>query len=129
MAKDIIMATQEELKRLYIIRKVLDKRLKQVNAAKILNLSNRQIIRITKKIIAEGDKGIIHKSRGEPSNRKLPEEIKNKAIKLYQQKYYDFGPTLANEKLLEINKINIANQTLRSWLIEKGLWKKARKRK
>lgn len=129
MAKDIIAMTQEELKRLHIIRKILDKKLKQVDAADILGLSNRQTIRIVKKVKTEGDKGIIHKSRGRPSNRKLPEEIKDKAIKLYQQKYYDFTPTLASEKLFEINKIKLSDETLRKWLIEKGLWKRTRKHK
>lgn len=120
--KDIITMSQKELKRLHIIRKILDKRLKQVNAVEILGLKDRQIRRIVKRVREEGDKGIVHKLRGLPSNRAIPEDIKDKVINLYKDKYYDFGPTLANEKLFEIDKIKIADQTLRDWLIEKGAW-------
>ncbi len=66
--KDIIMATQEELRHLHIIRKAIDKHITQEEAADILELSQRQISRIAKRIRTEGDKGIIHRSRGEPSN-------------------------------------------------------------
>jgi hypothetical protein len=49
-------------------------------------------------------------------------------IKLYTRKYPDFGPTLASEKLLERDGIRISDETLRKWLLEKGLWRKRRKR-
>jgi hypothetical protein len=123
----IIAMNQKELKRLHIIHRVLDKRLRQVEAAEILGLSTRQIGRLTQRIQQEGDKGIIHKSRGRPSNRALPQRLKDKVIKLYRERYPDFGPTLANEKLFEINKINIGNQTLRNWLIADGAWQIMRK--
>ena len=120
--KDIITMSQEELKRLHIVKKILDKRLKQVEAVEILRLCGRQICRIVKKIRLEGDKGIIHKSRGKASNRAFSEEFKDKVIKIYKDKYWDFGPILANEKLFEIDKIKLGDQTLRNWLIEKGEW-------
>lgn len=126
--KDIIMMSQEELKRLHVIHKVLDKKLKQTEAANVLGLSNRQIRRITKRLHKEGDSGIAHKSRGRPSNRALSKELKDKVIKLYREKYSDFGPTLANEKLFEIDKIKIGDQTLRNWLIEDGALKVTRKK-
>ncbi|MCD6134402.1 MAG: helix-turn-helix domain-containing protein [Candidatus Omnitrophica bacterium] len=62
--KDIITMTQKELKRLHIIKQVLEKKLKQIEAAKILDLSSRQIRRIVKRIREEGEKGIIHRLRG-----------------------------------------------------------------
>jgi len=119
---DIITMSQKELKRLHIINKILDKRLKQVEAVKILGLCDRQIRRIVKKIRIKGDKAIIHRSRGKISNRTFPEDLKEKVINIYKDKYYDFGPTLANEKLFEIDKIKLGTQTLRNWLIEKGEW-------
>lgn len=120
--KDIIMMSQRELKRLHIIHRVLDKKLKQVDAADILGLGDRQIRRIVKRVRKEDDIGIIHKLCGKPSNRATPKRIKDKVIKLYKQKYPDFGPKFANEKLFEIDKIKIGNQTLRNWLIEDGAW-------
>lgn len=125
--KDIIMLSQRELKRLHLIRKALEGTLKQVEAADILLLSDRQIRRIIKRVRLEGDGGITHKSRGRPSNRRLPKKIKEKAIKLYRERYKGFGPTLASEKLFEIDRIKINDETLRNWLIESGDWKKVRK--
>ncbi len=125
--KDIIMVSQRELKRLHVIQKVLDEELSQVEAAEILLLSNRQIRRIIRKIRQEGDKGIRHGSRGKASNRRLPKKAKDKVIRLYREKYKGFGPTLATEKLLELDDIKISDETLRNWLIESGDWEKVRK--
>jgi hypothetical protein len=117
----------KELKRVSIIHKVVDKELIQVKAAEVLGLSTRQVRRIVKKVLAEGDRGLIHKSRGRSSNRRLPESLKRRVIGLYQEKYFDFGPTLANEKLFELDGIKLGAQTLRNWLIEAGLWQKSKK--
>lgn len=127
--KDIIMLSQEELKRLHVVKKVLEKKVKQREAAEILGVSTRQIRRLTKRIKREGDAGIVHKSRGKPSNRKIPEETKKMIKELYRKEYGDFGPTLAAEKLLERHKLRISDETLRLWLIESGDWKVKRKKK
>ena len=127
--EDIIMARPKELRYLHVIRKVLDKVLKQREASEILSLSLRQIRRIVKRVRAEGDKGVVHKSRGRDSNRRITEEVRNKAIQLYRSEYWDFGPTLASEKLRERQQVHVHDETLRRWLLESGDWKKRRKRR
>ena len=125
----IIMARQGELKRLGVIRKVLEGIIKQVEAAEILSLSERQIRRVVKRIRVEGDKGIIHKSRGRLSNRRIPGKIRDRVIHLYRKYYVGFGPTLASEKLQERDGVEISDETLRGWLIKEGEWKRVRRRK
>jgi len=125
--EDIIMASQEELRRLHVIQKVLEGGLKQVEAAEILSLSSRHIRRVVKRVRGEGQRGIVHRLRGRPSNRKIPDQLKDKVIKLYRTTYKDFGPTLASEKLLERDGVSISDETLRSWLVETGDWKRVRK--
>jgi hypothetical protein len=125
--KDIIMMSERELSRSHIILKVLDNELKQVEAAEFLNLSDRQIRRIIKRVRKEGKTGVIHKSRGRVSSRAIPKRIKDRVIKLYREKYWDYGPTFATEKLFEIEKVKISDETLRKWLLETGDWKKVRK--
>lgn len=127
--KDIISMTQGELKRLHIVRKALDKSITQAEAANIIGRCLRQVRRIVKRVKREGDSGVIHKSRGKPSNRALPGRIKHRALKLYKEKYDDFGPTLASEKLFEIDKIKIDDETLRLWLIEENIPYKQRKKR
>ena len=127
--EDIIMARPGELKRLHVIEKVREGMIKQAEAAEILSLSSRQIRRIVKRIRVEGEKGIVHKSRGRPSNRRIAGKLRDKVIELYRKQYADFGPTLASEKLLERDGIGVNDETLRLWLIETGDWKKTRKRR
>ena len=127
--RDIIMARQKELKVLHVIHKVIEGEVTQGLAAEMISLSERQIRRIVKRIREEGDGGIQHRSRGRQSNRLKPKKLKERIIKLYQQKYKGFGPTLAAEKLSEIDAIQISDETLRLWLIDAGQWQKKRKRK
>jgi hypothetical protein len=130
MAREgIIMARPEELRHLYVIRRVLEKEITRREASDILSLSSRQIRRIVKRVRLEGDKGVIHKSRGKPSNRRIPDEVRDKVIDLYRSQYWDFGPTLASEKLGERDQVQVNDETLRLWLIESGDWKKRRKRR
>src|SRR4030042_1626903 len=123
----IIMASQEELRRLHVIQKVLEGGVKQVEAAEILSLSSRHIRRVVKRVQQEGHRGIVHRSRGRPSNRKISDQLKDKVIKPDRVSYKDFGPTLASEKLLERDGVSISDETLRGWLIEAGDWKRVRK--
>ncbi len=127
--KDIIMTTQEELKALHVVRKAIDKVITQKEAADAIYLSERQVRRKVRRVRQEGDEGIIHKSRGRPSNRAKPDNIKNKVLTRFKSKYPDFGPTLASEKLFERDKISINDETLRLWLIEEGIPYKKRKKR
>jgi hypothetical protein len=127
--KDIIMIRQRELRRLHIIHKVLEGEITQRKAAELTLLSERQIRRIVKRIREEGDGSIRHRNRGRESNRKTPKGLKERMLKLYQQKYRGFGPTLTAEKLTELDNIQISKETVRTWLIESGDWQKKLKRK
>jgi len=124
---DIIMVRQKELKRLHVIRKVIEGTLTQKDAADLVSLTERQVRRIVARIREEGDGGIRHKGRGKPSHRKLP--FKERIVQLYRSSYPDFGPTLFTEKLAEHEAITVSRETVRIWLMEDGLWQKRRKRK
>ena len=116
--KDIIVMSAKEVKRLHVIGKLVEKKIKQIAAAKLLDLTVRQTRRIVKRVIKEGEKGIIHRARGKVSNRNIPQKTKDKVLRLYGERYFDFGPTLASEKLQERDGIRISDETLRLWLIE-----------
>src|SRR5208283_4281202 len=126
--KDILKMSRKEARRLYVIRKVLEGDIKQVDAAGMLSMSTRQIRRLVERLHDEGDEGIVHKLRGKASNRKTAFKVKDKIIRLYRKKYEGFGPTLAAEKFHELDGIAVSDETLRLWLIESGDWKKARTR-
>ena len=127
--RDIIAMSQKELKRLNVIHKVIDEVIAQVKASEILGLSTRQVRRIEGRVLEEGDKGIVHRSRGNPSSRSFQEAVKDKTIKLCKTKYEGFGPTLASEKLFEINKIKLSRETLRGWFKDEGMLYGTRKKR
>ncbi|MFA5777266.1 MAG: ISNCY family transposase [Parcubacteria group bacterium] len=129
MEQDIITMTAKEAERLTIINNLIAKKINGTDAAKQLNLSIRQTKRLKARVDGEGSKGIIHKLRGQKGNNKVKEKIINKAKKIIEKKYPDFGPTLATEKLLEIHKIDIGVTTIRKLMIKEDLFKpKKRKR-
>ena len=125
--KDIIMATQEELKRLNVIHKVLDKSITQAEAAGILNLTDRHIRRVAARITIEGDKGIAHRLRGQPAHNCTLDKVKIKALNLCRNIYEGFSPTLASEKLFERDKIKVSRELLRTWFIREHIAYASRK--
>jgi len=127
--EDIIMATQRELKALHVIRKAIDRIITQREAAEAVGLSERQVRRKVRRIRREGDGGMIHKLRGRSSNRAIQGKTKNKVLSIFKTKYADFGPTLASEKLFEIDKIEVNDETLRLWLIEANIPYRKRKKR
>jgi len=117
MREDIIAMSKRELKQLSVIHKVMDKRLTQIKAAELLDLSDRQIRRIIRRIEVDGDRAIVHGNRGKRSPFKLPEQNENKIMGIVEKRYCDFGPTFAAEKLLECEKIKISKEKLRQLMI------------
>lgn len=118
----------KEAERLSIMRQVDKKVLTLEGASKELGVCIRQTKRIRKRYLEHGEKGLISEKRGKESNRKTKKEIKDKILMLVKTKYVDFGPTLASEKLAEIEGITISIETLRNWFIGEGIWKSKRKK-
>ncbi len=126
--KDIIEMSMKELKRLKVIQEAIEGQITQKAASAMIGLSERQARRLIRAVRQEGERGVVHRSRGRPSNRRIPGKIKNKALQQYRKKYRDFGPTLATEKLMELDGIKVSAETLRQWLLEASLWTRQRKK-
>jgi hypothetical protein len=58
----------------------------------------------------------------------LPDELRSRAVEIVRDRYVDFGPTLACEKLLELHALRVSKETLRAWLIGAGIWIPRRER-
>ncbi len=124
-----ITMSQKEIKKYDIIKKVINQELNGSEAANLLNLSTRQIRRLKPRVKNQGAKGLIHGNRGKPGNRKLPDKERRIIVKLLHKHYYDFGPLLATEKLLERHKIKRDKDTIRSIMIAEELWRPKAKKK
>jgi hypothetical protein len=114
--------SRQEISRLEIIQRLLDRRLSQAQAANILHITTRQIQRLVRGYRQQGVSGIVSKKRGKPSNHMIPQTIKDYAVTLIKANYADFGPTLAAEKLLEVHDLKLAVETVRSLMIKSDIW-------
>lgn len=121
--KDTLAMSMKEIDKLKILHQVIKKQLKQRQAGRQLDLSTRQIRRLCNRIRREGNTGVIHRLRGQPSNHQLDAGVLEEAIDYVKTRYKDFGPTYANEKINGIHKIYLSTGTLRRGMIEAGLWK------
>ena len=99
-----------------------------VKASELLSLSYRQTKRSYSRYRSEGDGGVVHRLHGRTSPRRIDGEKQARVLKLFEQKYSDFGPTLAAEYLAGEDGEEVAVETLRVWLKGAGLWKARRKR-
>ena len=105
----------KEVDRFEVIRRVLERRLKRGKAAQVLGITARQVRRLCDAYERDGAGGLVSKRRGQPSNRRLSEDLQRRAVALVRDLYADFGPTLAREKLNELHGIRVAKETLRKW--------------
>lgn len=121
VGEDRVVMSATELRRVHILRQVREKRITQRAAGTLLGLTDRQIRRLLRRVEQEGDQGLVHRGRGKPSNRRIPETEKTKVLTLYDTQYGDFGPTLAAEKLAERHRLTVSAETLRGWLQERGV--------
>jgi len=121
--------TATEFEKATILKKAIAATITNEEAAKQLRLSVRQVQRAKAKIRKDGEHGIVHQLKGKPSNARLPVERKAKALEAITEKYRDFKPSFATEKLAEKHGIAISRETTRLWMIEKGLWKTRKQKK
>ena len=103
--EDLLRMKPREIKRLHLIRQALEEKISQKQAAEVAGLSPRQMRRLMKRVETEGDRGIVHRRRGQPWNRRIADTIKQKVLSLFEKHYPDYGPTLASEKLQERHRI------------------------
>ena len=123
MRKDLITLSQEEHDRLLIIRKVMKREVRQVEAADLLNISDRQVRNLIGKVREKGSKGLAHGNRGRESPKKMAEAEEERIAGIIKDKYWDFGPTFAAEKLWEIQGLKVSDEKLRQIMIDAGIWR------
>jgi len=121
--------TQQDRDRLVALKKARKSLITQRQAAEELGQSERHIRRLLKQLKARGDKAVVHALRGRPSNRKLDEKTRQKALEILGRDVYrGFGPTLAAEYLASKHDIQAGRETVRIWMIEGKRWRANRQR-
>jgi transposase len=122
LAEGVLQLSAQELDRVVVMEALGVRRIKQAEAARQLGVSVRQVKRLLRSYRRAGPQGLMSQRRGRPSNHRLPPALKAEVLGLVRARYTDFGPTLAQEKLTERHGLTVSVETLRSWMIEAGLW-------
>ncbi len=125
----LITMSNHEITRLEVMQRLSDKRLRQNEASQILGVSVRHVKRLFRAFKLQGPMGLVSRHRGKPSNNQLDPQIVQQAIDLIYEHYYDFGPTLAHEKLTEEHGLKLSDESVRRLMIAEGLWKPKRAKK
>ena len=113
----------KELNEAQVMEKVCKREIKLNKAAKLLNISTRHAIRLKKEHLEEGAAGLISKKVGKPSNNRISLDKKELVLMfLAQEKHRDFGPLLTHEYLSKIHSDFISVSSVRTIMIENGLW-------
>ena len=123
MTQELISMSKKELSKYEIINDLIAGKINGTDASKQIGVTVRHIKRLKVQVNKYGAKGLIHKNRGRESNRKISSETIKVVKKHLKEKYYDFGPTFAAEKLDEDDKIKIGKETLRGIMTDMGIWK------
>lgn len=121
--EQILTMSNREIDRLKVVSNVITGRLTWHEAGAQLDLSDRQVGRLCKKVRKKGNAAIIHGLRGKPSNNQLEPGLLEEAMELVKSKYSDFGPTFANEKLFKLHELVLSTPTLNRAMSKAGLWK------
>src|SRR5262249_21909341 len=125
----VLAMTQQERDRLVVLKKAQKKLIRQRQAAEELAITERHVRRLLVKLREVGDKAVVHGLRGRPSNRKLGERVREKAVRILSQELYrGFGPTLASEYLEKKHGIGIGREALRQLMMGAGLWRRRRQK-
>ncbi|KVV51873.1 integrase [Burkholderia ubonensis] len=127
-ATERITMTMRELDRFKVIQDVADGKLKPWRAAERLGLTTRQIRRLVGRLQEHGPQGLVSQRRAKPSNNRLDPVTADRALSIIRDRYADFGPTLACEKLYECHDIRLAKETVRRLMTDAGLWVPRRQR-
>src|SRR3984893_12939828 len=118
----VLSMSKQEFSRLDVLLRVQSGRLRVVEACALMAVQWRQVFRLLCGLRQDGAPSLVSKRRGKPSNHRLPAEVRALALSIVRERYTDFGPTFAAEKLAEHHGCSVSRETLRAGMIADGLW-------
>jgi hypothetical protein len=118
----VLSMSKQEFSRLEVLLRVQSGRLRVADACDLIGLRRRQVFRLLRGLKQDGASSLLSNRRGKSSNHRLADEVRALALSLVRERYADFGPKFAAEKLADLHGCSVSRETLRSWMIADGLW-------
>jgi transposase len=125
----LVVMSERDLQRIEVLSKIVEGRMTIVAASSVLAVSTRQVRRLLDVFERDGAAAIRHKARGQPSNNRIRDGVRDYVVALVRERYFEFGPSLAAEKLQELHGVTVSRETLRKWMSEAGIWLSRKQRK
>jgi len=123
---EVITLRRQELTRYQVINGTIERKISNTEAAILLGISKRQVIRVKNKIRRVDFNGVVHGNRGRRPKLGISNETKEMILSLYQNRYYGFNVTHFGEFLKEVHGIQVSRETLRKLLLISGLRTKSK---
>src|SRR5467141_887003 len=121
-------AVERAMKLQDVMLRAMAKRISWYQAAEILGISGRQMLRWQTRFKHEGYEGLFDRRRGTPSPKRVPLETVETVLRLYQEQYFDFNVRHFHEKLASEHGITLSYTWVKNALQGAGLVKPRRKR-
>jgi len=115
--------TMKEIKRLYVIQQVEDKKMTGREASYHLGLSIRQVRRLLVKFREKGGAGLIHGNRGHPAHNRIDEDVRVKIQGLAEEEYKDYNDSHFTEEIEDEYGLKVSRSTVRR--IRRGMGQKS----
>src|SRR3979411_1730526 len=124
----VILMSRSEIDRMNVLRDLAEERIRVSEAATLIGLGRRQVLRLAKAFRQRGPAALASRRRGRPSNRCYPWSLRTEVGEIIRACYAEFGPRRGGEKLAELHGIHLGRETIRQWMMAAGLWKDRRQR-
>jgi len=124
-----LLVTMKDIQRYKVLKEVIEKKLKGVEAASLLKLTPVHVSRLKHKLLKGGLEEILRKPPPLPPNSKISEVEAQKILSLRKELYYDFNIMHFMDKLHEVHSITYCYESIRQLLVRNNLHSPKKKKK
>src|SRR5512138_3679426 len=114
------LMSQQQWRRLDVVKRVEAGALTRGEAAQILGLSKRQVRRLVGAFVRDGAAGLVHGNAKRAPANKVGAAVREKILGLHRRKYFGFNDQHFTEKL-ETEGISVSRATVRRLLRDAGV--------
>lgn len=110
---ETLTVSRKEARRPGLIEAAVQGRLKNAEVAQALRLTVRQVQRLRQRFGEDGAAGLVHRGRGQPSPRRIANELRAQIVTLMTTTYAGFNDVHLTEKLQEVEHLVVSRATMR----------------
>jgi hypothetical protein len=119
-----VVVSPRKIVRYEITKDYLDGKITRAEAASALDISERAMTNLAKKVKNSGFNGVIHGNKGRVPKNKKPLVMKVKTIRLKKEEYCDFNLMHTLDKFNENHKdLTFSYSTFYRWCIKENIGK------